>query len=88
MYNNGMSVNDIIKYKPYLAWYVKNPENLSQNSVLEHVLNYGNWDDVQQFIKIKGREETADLFERSLANKRCNYQPAIKNYFIRYFRRK
>lgn len=49
-----MSVNDIIKNKPYLVWYVKNPDKLSESSVLEHILNYGNWDDVQQFIKIKG----------------------------------
>ena len=50
-----MSVNDIIKNKPYLAWYVKDPARLSEESVLEHVLNYGNWDDVQQFIKIKSK---------------------------------
>ena len=48
-----MKVNAIIKNKPYLAWYVKEPEKLSEESVLEHVLNYGNWDDVQRFIKIK-----------------------------------
>lgn len=83
-----MSVKDIIKNKPYLAWYVKNPENLSEQSVLEHVLNYGNWEDVQLFIKIKGRQETAELFEKSLTNKRTNYPPAIKNYFIRYFESK
>ncbi len=50
-----MIVNDIIKAKPFLAWYVKGPEKLSEQSVLEHVLNYGNWDDVQQFIKINGK---------------------------------
>ncbi|MBI4225875.1 hypothetical protein HY612_02070 [Candidatus Roizmanbacteria bacterium] len=80
-----MSVNDIVKNKPYLAWYVKNPEVLSEQSVLEHVLNYGDWEDVQLFIKIKGQKETAELFKKSLANKRTNYLPAIKNYFIRYF---
>lgn len=57
-----MKVNDIIKAKPYLAWYVKAPENLSEQSVLEHILNYGDWNDVQQFIKIKGLKETAKLF--------------------------
>ena len=49
-----MTVNSIIKNKPYLVWYVKDPDKLSEESVLEHVLNYGNWEDVQQFIKIKG----------------------------------
>ena len=80
-----MTVNNIIKNKPYLAWYVKDPEKLSEKSVLEHVLNYGNWEDVQQFIKIKGKNKTAELFKKTLTNKRTNYSPAIKSYFYRYF---
>jgi len=80
-----MTVNSIIINKPYLAWYVKDPELLSEQSVLEHVINYGNWDDVQQFIQIKGLDKTADLFNKSLKNKRTNYSPAIQKYFTRYF---
>lgn len=80
-----MKVNNIIKNKPYLAWYVKNPEKLSEESVLEHILNYGNWDDVQEFIKLKGKNETAQLFNKTLTNKRTNYPLAIKSYFYRYF---
>lgn len=83
-----MSVNDIIKNKPYLVWYVKNPDKLSESSVLEHILNYGNWDDVQQFIKIKGFKKTKKLFNQSLKNRRINYKPAIKSYFYRYFNNK
>jgi len=82
-----MSVNDIIKNKPYLAWYVKDPEKLSEESVLEHVLNYGNWGDVQQFIKLKGLNASAKLFNNSLTKKRVNYAPEIKSYFSRYFNR-
>jgi len=82
-----MTVNAIIKNKPYLAWYIKDPDALSEESVLEHVLNYGNWDDVQSFVKIKGLDKTAELFNKSLANKRTNYPPAIQSYFSRYFNR-
>lgn len=82
-----MVVNSIIKDKPYLAWYIKYPEKMSEGSVLEHVLNYGNWDDVQLFIKIKGKEATAELFNKSLSNKRINYQPEIRSYFSRYLNR-
>lgn len=81
-----MKVNSIIKNKPYLAWYVKDPETLSDASVLEHVLNYGNWDDVQLFIKMKGISEAAELFNKSLKNKRTNYTPAIHSYFLKYFK--
>lgn len=79
------TINDIIKKKPYLAWYVKNPEKLSRESVLEHVLNYGNWDDFQRFLQIKGINETFKLFKITLAKKRSNYSPEIKAYFLRFF---
>jgi len=80
-------VQDIIRKKPYLAWYVKNVENLSDESVLEHVLNYGNWQDVQTFIKIKGLESTKNLFNETLMEKRNNYKDNIKHYFNLYFNR-
>ncbi len=82
-----MSVQFIIKNKPYLAWYVKNSEKLSDESVLEHVLNYGDWEDVQKFIKIKGIKETAKLFYRTLKKKRVNYSPQIRSYFKKYFKK-
>ena len=78
-------VQDIIKKKPYLAWYVKNLEDLSDESVLEHVLNYGNWQDVQTFIKIKGLESTKNLFNKTLQQTRSNYKDNIKHYFNLYF---
>jgi len=78
-------VQDIIKKKPYLAWYVRNVESLSDESVLEHVLNYGNWEDVQTFIKIKGLKETKNLFNQTTKQKRINYPDNIKHYFDLYF---
>ena len=82
----GMNVpQDIILHKPYLAWYVKDPKKLSDASVLEHVLNYGNWDDVQEFIQIKGIKETAHIFSRSIQQPRSNYLPEVEQYFRNYF---
>lgn len=78
-------VQDIIKKKPYLAWYVKNVENLSDESVLEHVLNYGNWDDVQSFIQIKGLQVTRGIYHQTLEKSRINYPANIKHYFDLYF---
>lgn len=82
-----MTVQDIIKNKPYLAWYVKEPMNLSEVSVLEHVLNYGNWSDVQTFINLKGLKATKALFKQGLNMKRSNYLPEIKYYFTHYFQK-
>lgn len=78
-------VQDIIVNKPYLAWYVKDPSALSEASVLEHVLNYGDWDDFQNFIKIYGLEQSAKLYKQIADKTRTNLRPEIKHYFRLYF---
>ena len=82
-----MTVQDIIKKKPILAWSSKNPQKISDEAVLEAVLNYGDWDDFQQFIKIKGLRQTADMFTKTLKNKRKNYRPEVEYYFQLYFQK-
>jgi hypothetical protein len=81
-----MKPQDIIKKKPYLAWYVKDPSKLSDEAVLEHVLNYGNWDDVQQYFHLKGLKETARIFTVTAGRQRSNYLPEIQHFFSNYFK--
>ena len=40
--------------RKFLVWYVKDSEGLPVESIVEHTLNYGDWDDVQKLIKIIG----------------------------------
>jgi len=83
-----MTINQFIEKRPYLVWYVKDLNKLNEASIVEHVLNYGNWDDVQEMIKILGMQKTADIFrEKSTPDKfgRQNYDPQVKNYFQLYF---
>ena len=85
-----MDIHQFIKERPYLVWYVskKDLDKLDESSIVEHVLNYGNWNDVQGMIKIMGVEKTAKIFrEKSKPDKfgRQNYRPEIKHYFNLYF---
>ncbi|MDP3697525.1 MAG: hypothetical protein Q8R55_05935 [Candidatus Taylorbacteria bacterium] len=83
-----MTINQFIKERPYLVWYVKDLGKLDEASIVEHVLNYGDWDDVQTMIKILGMEKTASIFrQKSIPDKfgRQNYRPEIKHYFQLYF---
>ncbi|MCK5044629.1 hypothetical protein KAR26_02785 [Candidatus Parcubacteria bacterium] len=80
-----MTIQQFIKKRKYLVWYVKNPEKLDNDAIVEAVLNYGNWDDVQKMLKILGIEKTAEIFRKKSKQKRCNYLPDIKNYFNLYF---
>ena len=88
--SNGVNIHQFIKKRPYLVWYVskKNLSKLSEDSIVEHVLNYGDWDDVQKMIKILGLKKTARIFrEKSTPDKfgRQNYDDQVKHYFNLYF---
>lgn len=80
-----MTIHQFIKKRPYLVWYVKDLDKLSEASIVEHVLNYGDWDDVQEMIKILGLKKTAKIFRAKSKQERSNYRPEIKNYFQLYF---
>jgi len=66
-------------------WYIKDLEHVSEASIVEHVLNYGDWDDVEKMFKILTIKNTARIFRQQIKNKRHNYSPQIKNYFKLYF---
>lgn len=80
-----MTVRDIIKKKPYLIWYTKSYDSLSDEAVVEAVLNYGDWEDVQKLIKILGIKKTAKIFRKQISGFRTNYDDKMKNYFTLYF---
>lgn len=78
---------DIIRKKPHLIWYTKDYDALDEEAVVEAVLNYGNWDDVQELIQIMGIKKVMAVFEAQISRPRYNYFPEIKDYFHRYFQK-
>jgi hypothetical protein len=78
-------LKEFMKARPHLIWYVKNRENLSVESIVEHTLNYGDWDDVQKLISILGINETAKIFREQTNRPRINYRSEVTNYFKLYF---
>jgi len=83
-----MTIQNFIKKRSYLAWYVKDVAQLSDESIVEHTLNYGDWNDVQTLFKILGIKKTARIFrKKSKPSKigRQNYEPKVINYFNLYF---
>ena len=82
-----MTIQQFIKKRKCLVWYVKDPGKLDNEAIVEAVLNYGDWDDVQGMIKIMGIQKVAKIFMKKSKERRCNYLPDIKNYFKLYFRK-
>lgn len=76
----------IKKRRPFI-WYVRDPSRLSEDAVVEAVLNNGNWDDVQRLIRILGIKKLASIFRSRIRKKRSNYHPKIAHYFKLYFQK-
>lgn len=84
-----MTIKEFIKKRKYLVWYVKDVTKLNNEAIVEAVLNYGNWDDVQKMIKILGIKEVARIFRAQTSPKRMriNYHPKTAHFFKLYFNR-
>ncbi len=82
-----MTIHNFIKKRPYLIWSSSNYKLLSEEAIVEAVLNYGNWVDVQGMIRILGIKKTALIFKKKSKQRRNNYRPDIKNYFKLYFKK-
>jgi len=82
-----MTVQNFIKKRPYLVWSVQNYQNLSEEAIVEAVLNYGDFDDVKKLISLLGLKKTAEIFRKDSRRTRSNYRPNIKNYFNLYFKK-
>jgi|AntRauTorcE11897_2_1112592.scaffolds.fasta_scaffold19698_2 hypothetical protein len=70
-----------------LWWGVKEVENISDEAMLETILNYGDWDDVLGVFEILGRKKAAEIFFKQIKNKRVNYRPKTLHYFKLYFKK-
>ena len=76
---------ELIKNKPYLVWSTKNYDKLSPESILENVVNYGDWPDFTKLTEIFGIKQTAELFKKVKDKQRTNLRPQTTNYFTKYF---
>ncbi len=86
-HNKKKPLEDIIKRKPYLIWYIKDMESLSEESIIEAILCGGDFKDFLELIKILGMEEVAKIFFRQVSMKRTNYSKKTENYFTLFFKR-
>ena len=82
-----MTINDFIKKRPYLVWSTQNYDKLSEEAIVEAVLNYGDFDDVQKMFSIVGLKKTAEIFRKQVRRRRINYDAKIRNYFDLYFKK-
>ncbi len=84
------ALQEFIRQHSALWWWV--PEeakpNLSLNSIVEAILNYGEIEDIKKLFEIIGIKKVAEIFFEATENRqRTNYSPVIQNFFTLYFKR-
>lgn len=82
-----MTIGDFVKKRKHLFWSTKNYDGLSNEAVVEGVLNYGDMNDVRDLISLLGMREVAKIFHEQTNRARVNYRPEVVNYFKLYFHR-
>ena len=87
---NSIQLKEFINRHSLLWWWVPEEakENLSLNSVVEALLNYGSIEDIKELFEIVGMKKVAEIFYEATNNRqRSNYSPEIENFFKLYFER-
>lgn len=87
---NYKELKEFIKQHSPLWWWLPEEakENLSLNSVVEALLNYGSIEDINELFGIVGIKKVAEIFyEATRDRQRTNFSPEIENFFKLYFDR-
>ena len=73
----------------HLFWYSPAPKNetVSDELLVETMLNYGTWEQVHDLFEVMGLKKVASVFEEMTGRKQLNYYPEIHNYFSLYFKK-
>ena len=86
---NSPEVKKFIRKHSSLFWYIPEDkkEEISEDVLVEFILNYGNLDDIKTLIKILGINEIAKIFFAVKGRRKMNYYPEIYNFFYLYFKK-
>ena len=76
---------NLLQKKPYLTWDIRDKTKLSEQSIVEHILNYGDWEDYLTLEKTLGIEKIHALFNTLKQKQRVNLKPKTIHYFEKYY---
>jgi hypothetical protein len=86
---NSPEIKQFIREHSNLFWYTPEDEKeeISNELLVETILNYGNLDDIRKLINIIGMEQLSTLFFSMQDRKKLNYYPEIHHFFSLLFKR-
>ena len=85
-------IKTFIEKRQHLFWYSPAPksETVSDELLVETILNYGNMDDLRELFSVMGLKNTAKIFFDSInksERRKGNYHELTLNYFTLFFNR-
>jgi hypothetical protein len=82
-------LKDFINRHQALFWYSPGDkgETVSDELLVESVLNYGTMEEIYYLFSIMGLQNVANIFKNMNGRKKLNIYPEIRNYFELYFDR-
>ena len=82
-------LKNFIRAHEALFWYSPGDkgETVSDELLVETILNYGNMNNIHDLFKIMGIHYTATVFRQMTGRKSKNIYPELRNYFELYFNR-
>ncbi len=80
-------IKAFIRRHSSLFWYTPEDkkEDISEEFLVETILNYGDLRDILELIKLMGKENIAKVFFNAEGRKKLNYYPEIYNFFNMVF---
>lgn len=84
-----MTRTNLIKKYRSLFWYLDKSklDNMSDEVLVEFILNYGSWKAFCDLIKTLGLPKVAGIFKTQKAKKRTNLLPEIIYFFNLFFKK-
>jgi hypothetical protein len=80
---NSPEVKAFIRDQSSLFWYTPadQKENISEELLVETILNYGDMNAIKKLIALLGIERLSEIFNGLQERKKLNYYPEIYNFF-------
>lgn len=87
--NRTPEVKAFIRKNAHLFWYIpdEKKENISDETLVEFILNYGTLEDVKEMKTLLGNKYIYEILSGLEGRKKGNYYPEIYNLFYLHFKR-
>jgi hypothetical protein len=83
------AIKAYIRERGALFWYSPGDkgETVSDELLVEHILNYGSMEDVRELFRVMGLQQVAEVFRGMTGRKALNFFPETWNFFNLLFTR-